>query len=220
MRRLRDLPRSIGWPVALLIVLAVSAAGATAAQKLTGRDVANSSLTGVDVRNSSLSGADIRNRSLTPRDFRESVRGPQGPQGPPGTFSQQLTVVRSDPRVVAPGGVEVARALCPPNAVAVSGGHTSLPVEPTVPAVLTIATNSFQSVDLATGREYWLIQVVNVDSTNAASISAVVQCASSEATAAAAVRDRRLRLLSEQWRALSQRDRSGVSGRIQPGQLP
>jgi hypothetical protein len=176
MRRLRSSPRSIGWPLALLVVIVVSAASATAAQKLTGRDVVNGSLTGADVRNSSLGGADIRNRSLTPRDFRESIRGLQGPPGPPGepgrNFAQLSGIGITDPPVViGPGSLATVRAFCPVGSLAISGGHLS---EPPLPIFVL---NSVPGLDPATNRGFWDVDVANGSATDEVEVAAIAVCA-------------------------------------------
>ena len=217
MRRLRNVPRSVGWPIALLIVIAVSAAGATAAQKLTGRDVANSSLTGVDVRNSSLSGADIRNRSLTPRDFSESVRGPQGLQGPPGRdIVQGLKFASSDPLILEPGDPpRTALAVCPADTVAISGAHVTRPL-----GALTVVTGSYPLTDPASGNDAWGVEVINAGA-DFAVFSAFAHCVPLDSSGAAALRNRRSSLLREPYGGRgSQSHLGGTTGRLQPGQLP
>jgi hypothetical protein len=84
MRRFRRLPTAVRWALLGMLLVGLSGATATAAKRITGHDVANSSLTGKDLRNSSITGADIKNRSLDARDLRGSIRGPQGPTGPTG----------------------------------------------------------------------------------------------------------------------------------------
>jgi hypothetical protein len=176
MRRFRSLPRSLGWPLALLIVVVVSAGSATAARKLTGKDVADSSLTGADVRNSSLSGADIRNRSLTARDFRESIRGPagptgpQGPQGQPGRNLAQLSGqgVTDPPVILAAGETQVAKAYCPANTLAISGGYAS--TGGLIVVTQNLALNDPQG-------DYWQVSAVNVDGGgNPAALIAIAYC--------------------------------------------
>jgi hypothetical protein len=60
-----------------------SAATATAAELITGKDVKDGSLTGKDVRDGRLTGADVKDESLTPSDVAGAL-GPTGPAGPAG----------------------------------------------------------------------------------------------------------------------------------------
>ncbi|GAA2115748.1 hypothetical protein [Nocardioides bigeumensis] len=65
-------------------MLVSSAATATAAALITGKDVKDGSLTGKDVRDGRLSGADVKDESLTPSDVAGGALGPTGPAGPAG----------------------------------------------------------------------------------------------------------------------------------------
>jgi hypothetical protein len=180
MRRLRSWPTAVRWALLAILLLAVSGASATAAKRITGGDVANSSLTGKDVRNSSLTGADIRNRSLDARDFEESIRGPQGPPGPPGPapLGTLRRVLGNEavlpPATVDPGtggvipSVQVVTADCPENPpmAAASGGWELTQDGGAVPV-------PFIDRDAVTG---WFVAVQNL-SLGTATIRAVAYCA-------------------------------------------
>jgi hypothetical protein len=185
MRRLSSLPRRVAWPLALLVVIVVSAGSATAARKITGKDVANSSLTGRDLRDSSVTGSDIRNRSLTARDFRESIRGPQGPPGKDGGHIP--TTEQSAPVVLAPGQTEDLVAYCPANMYAVSGGHYVVPVTSPPAAVYASVAASFAFYDDTLKRDVWLIRAQNLDAVPAEA-RAIAYCAPVPAAAATAMR--------------------------------
>jgi hypothetical protein len=162
-----------------VVVVALLLGGtATAAKKITGKDVADSSLTGKDLRDSSVTGADVRDRSLSPRDFSESIRGPAGPPGPPGatgaTGPSGLALLSQHvgaPATVPGSGVQTISALCAAGETAVSGGYL-----PTNANTILEVLASQAGVDPALGRDGWTVLALNTTAT-AGSMEAIAYCA-------------------------------------------
>jgi hypothetical protein len=98
MRRLKRLKPSPALVIAVVALLVVTGAPASAAQLITGKQIKNNSITGKDVKN----------KSLTPKDFRGSVRGQTGAQGPQGA--------KGDPGNPGQAGSALAYARVLPNA--------------------------------------------------------------------------------------------------------
>lgn len=148
---------------------------ATAAKKITGKDVADSSLTGKDLRDSSVTGADVRDRSLSPRDFSESIRGPAGPPGATGPSGPSGLALLSQhvgtPATVPGSGVQTISALCAVGETAVSGGYL-----PTNANTILEVLASQAGVDPALGRDGWTVLALNTTAT-AGSMEAIAYCA-------------------------------------------
>jgi hypothetical protein len=200
----------VKWLIGVVVLALVLGGTATAAHKLTGKDVLDSSLTGKDVKNSSLTGADIRDRSLTARDFSESIRGPAGPAGPPGptgaTGPNGFTLLTQHigPATAIPsGGAATATALCNANEIAVSGGFLQLNA-----TTLIVVAGSVAGADPSTGRDGWTILGRDGSGASGGSLEAVVYCAPlPPGASAAAVRSRSPRLTAHQqaWQQLHDR---------------
>ena len=159
------------WALALVAVAFISAASATAAQKITGEDVTDSSLSGRDIRDSSVTGADVLNRSLSARDFATSIRGPAGPPGV--NAADRFTQIEGPPVDLPAQGAAFAQAYCPAGEVALSGGHGLSGNN----AVLLDPVTSSQISDGA-GRYGWGVLLANL-SNEAGKAQAFAYCAPS-----------------------------------------
>jgi hypothetical protein len=203
------------WLTGIVVVVLLLGGSATAALKITGRDVKDSSLTGRDVRDSSLSGADVKDRSLSPRDFSESIRGPQGlqgdqgvpgPPGPPGPDGQPLFTQHTGDPVAVPGDdVATASAVCDAGEQVVSGGYL-----PTNGNTILWILSSVAGVDPALNRDGWSVLAANATSTEG-SIEAIAYCAPLPAAAGKTVRSRAL--LTEHQEAWQQLRRFALKRR-------
>jgi hypothetical protein len=186
--RLRGLSVHTKWLMAVVVVALLMGGSATAALRITGKNVANSSLTGLDIRDSSVTGADIKDRSLSARDFRDSIRGPEGPIGPqgpqgPAGFSLLVPVFVGPVSIPADGAPHLVTAWCDPGDTVVSGGYVPISYPP---LMSIIGSNPTATSDFS--QEGWDVVAVNKDSSaGAGDLDVVAQCSHSplQGTAAA-----------------------------------
>jgi hypothetical protein len=189
--RLRGVSVHTKWLIAVVVVAVLMGGSATAALKITGKNVANSSLTGLDIRDSSVTGADIKDRSLTARDFRDSIRGPEGPIGPqgprgPAGLSLLIPALAGPVSIPADGDPHGVIAWCDPGQTVVSGGYAPVAYPP---LILVIASNPVATQDGS--QEGWDATVVNADtSSGAGDFEVVAQCADSQFQGTAAAQRR------------------------------
>jgi len=99
--------------LAAILALALTG-GATAAKKLSGKDIQDSTITTKDIKNQTLMAADFKSGQLPAGP--QGRQGPQGPQGPAGATG--ITEIVSVQAV----GTGLAMAACPAGMRPVSGG--------------------------------------------------------------------------------------------------
>jgi hypothetical protein len=115
--------------LAAVVMLGLPAAGATALNSVTGKQIRDETLTGLDVRDGSLASVEFGHLVPGPQGP-QGVQGAPGPQGPPGApgTSGWVTVVGDGVDIVCqasgcrPTDMKSANVSCPDGKVAIGGG--------------------------------------------------------------------------------------------------